>query len=232
MRKLTQSNPIAKLALIFAVVSLFSFSTAQASLQNRSLSGPGLDSDPATFEAVYDTDLDITWLANANYAKTSGYASGGFMTWYQATAWANNLDYGGYNDWRLPNGQSGCPSGYNCTDNEMGHLFYLELGGEATKSIETIHNANYNLFTNIQGQDTGYWTSQKFGDGYVIDGAWVFGFASGSFVADPFTFTQRYAWAVRSGDVSAVPIPAAVWLFASALTGLGLIRGLNNKGLS
>ena len=29
-----------------------------------------------------------------------------------------------------------------------------------------------------------------------------------------------YGWAVRSGDVSAVPVPAAVWLFGSGLIGL------------
>ena len=28
------------------------------------------------------------------------------------------------------------------------------------------------------------------------------------------------AWAVHTGDVSAVPIPAAVWLFGSGLIGL------------
>jgi len=34
-----------------------------------------------------------------------------------------------------------------------------------------------------------------------------------------------YAWAVYSGDVSAVPVPAAVWLFGSGLMGLvGLDR--------
>ena len=29
-----------------------------------------------------------------------------------------------------------------------------------------------------------------------------------------------YAWAVQSGDISAVPVPAAVWLFGSGLIGL------------
>ena len=31
---------------------------------------------------------------------------------------------------------------------------------------------------------------------------------------------EIYAWAVRSGDVAAVPIPAAAWLFGSGLLGL------------
>ena len=29
-----------------------------------------------------------------------------------------------------------------------------------------------------------------------------------------------YGWAVRSGDVSAVPVPAAVWLMGGGLIGL------------
>ncbi len=29
-----------------------------------------------------------------------------------------------------------------------------------------------------------------------------------------------YGWAVHSGDVSTVPVPAAVWLFGSGLLGL------------
>jgi len=44
---------------------------------------------------IYDTDLGITWLQNANSAGPS-------MTWNQANAWAASLNFGGYNDWRLP----------------------------------------------------------------------------------------------------------------------------------
>ncbi len=64
--------------------------TAQATLIDR---GNGM---------LYDTVLDITWLQDANYAKTSGYDSDGLMTWEEAVAWADNLVYGGYDDWRLP----------------------------------------------------------------------------------------------------------------------------------
>jgi hypothetical protein len=39
-------------------------------------------------------------------------------------------------------------------------------------------------------------------------------------------FLKHYrfrGWAVRPGQVAAVPVPAAVWLFGSALAGLGVI---------
>lgn len=68
---------------------------------------------------IYDDQLNITWLQDANYALSSGYAvahaggkedSGspsiikidGSMSWSSAMLWAENLEYGGYSDWRLP----------------------------------------------------------------------------------------------------------------------------------
>lgn len=80
--------------------------TAQAALINV---GGGM---------IYDTTRDITWLADMNYAFTSGYAASGVdpfsefgpdtiwtdgrMGWNAANTWANNLVYGGFSDWRLP----------------------------------------------------------------------------------------------------------------------------------
>ncbi|MES9991907.1 MAG: DUF1566 domain-containing protein [Candidatus Thiodiazotropha sp.] len=51
---------------------------------------------------IYDSDQNLTWLQDANYARTSGHDSDGRMTWENAMSWASNLTYGGYNDWRLP----------------------------------------------------------------------------------------------------------------------------------
>ncbi len=51
---------------------------------------------------IYDSGLNITWLQDANYAKTSGYHPTGEMTWFEAMTWSENLVYGGYDDWRLP----------------------------------------------------------------------------------------------------------------------------------
>ena len=42
--------------------------------------------------AYYDTDADLTWLADANYAQTSGYDTDGLMLWADANAWATNLN--------------------------------------------------------------------------------------------------------------------------------------------
>ena len=58
---------------------------AQAALQGRDL-----NSSAGSYEAYYDTELDITWLADANYAKTSGHDADGQMNWMNANAWAAN----------------------------------------------------------------------------------------------------------------------------------------------
>ncbi|MBN8762875.1 MAG: DUF1566 domain-containing protein [Thiobacillus sp.] len=52
---------------------------------------------------IYDSNQNLTWLQDANYAKTSGYNSDGLMSWDEAMTWVSNLTYGGYDDWRLPN---------------------------------------------------------------------------------------------------------------------------------
>jgi len=61
-----------------------------------------LDGDLSTVEAYYDTVLDITWLGDANYARTLGLIQ--IMNWTTANSWAAGLNpYGsGITGWRLP----------------------------------------------------------------------------------------------------------------------------------
>lgn len=114
--------------------------SAQAALIDR---GGGL---------IYDDVLNITWLQDANYAKTSGYDDDGLMTWDEANSWATGLNIDGVTGWRLPktnpiNGASydynysfdgSTDGGYNIsaggsayagsTGSEMAFLFYSALG--------------------------------------------------------------------------------------------------------
>ena len=128
------------LSLKILAAGLFTVS-AQAALYDR---GNGM---------IYDDVLDITWLQDANYAQTSGYASGGRMTWANANTWAANLSYGGFDDWRLAsanliNGASpcfdydgSCDRGYNNTTGELGHMFYNNLGNLGSKDINGVIQA-------------------------------------------------------------------------------------------
>src|SRR3990167_8759700 len=155
-------------------------------------------------QAMYDTDLNVTWLADAN--------ANGLMDWAQANAWAAGLTVDGISGWRLPTSDT-C-TGY-CTSSELGHLFYNELGGVALQSITTTHNNRYNLFQNVQANF--YWSGLEYAPdtGY----AWFFDFRSGNQDAYNKDFSY-YALAVHPGDVATVPLPATAWLFGSGMLGL------------
>lgn len=86
---------------------------------------------------IYSTDMDITILKDANFAMTSGYDADGLMTWQEANMWAENLSYGGYDDWRLPTfdpeyNREDAANPLNREDaadlSELAYLRYVELG--------------------------------------------------------------------------------------------------------
>ncbi|HED19080.1 MAG TPA: DUF1566 domain-containing protein [Gammaproteobacteria bacterium] len=98
----------------------------------------------------------------------------------------------------------------------MGHLFYNEFGTVANTSVLTTGDpTELAKFTNVQVSD--YWSGTEFAPDPV--GAWLFRFGLG----DQFTRIKSFnmlAWAVRPGDVSVIPVLAALWLFGSGLIGL------------
>ena len=54
------------------------------------------------FGLIYDVERDITWLQDANYAKTLRRSPDGQMTWDDAMRWVAALNYRGIRGWRLP----------------------------------------------------------------------------------------------------------------------------------
>ncbi len=125
--------------------------TWETTLQSRDLDG-----NSATVEAYYGTVLNITWLANANLAQTSGFDADGLMVWATANTWAAGLNINGITGWRLPTvspvdgttaddaSQSNIGTedlGHNIsapgtlfagsTASEMAHLFYNTLGDKS-----------------------------------------------------------------------------------------------------
>lgn len=204
--------------LASAVIGLAAM-PAEAALVNR---GGGL---------IYDTDLNVTWLQDANYAMTSGYDADGLMTEYDASAWAYDLVYGGYSDWRLPtvepqnyswgyDGSTG--SGYNITTgSEMGHLFYTELGNLGFYDTNGVIQPGWGLtnvgpFINLQSYQ--YWT-----DTVATSNPAYFWYSDFQYGYQDWQhrLNSCYAMAVRPGDSVVTPEPGTLLLMGSGLLGLG-----------
>jgi hypothetical protein len=163
-------------------------------------------------EFVYDTHLDLTWVRDANLASTSGYTPGGFMGWDSATAWAAQLQFGGYDDWRLPSTlvpdatcEDGPATGDNCSGSEMGHLFH----------VEGISTATPGPFLNLSPE--GYWSSTE--DGSTNALGFTFGPTGQRQHSDikDFARSPQASWAVRDGDVS-VPAPGTLVLLIISMS--------------
>lgn len=201
--------------LLLLLVGLGLAPSAQAGLFARS------------YGMVYDSDQNITWLKDANYAATqyinSNGAQGsdvGAMDWTTANAWANTLVFAGNTGWRLPTADGSCDYSTDCITSELGHLFYTGLGGTRDTPITDSHNANFDLFINIQA--AGYWTQTALATDNTF--AWNFDNFDGTQL--PYDkATQFLGWAVHTGDVIAIPEPSPLFLL---LGGLGLM-GLGKR---
>jgi hypothetical protein len=197
--------------------------TWETTLQARTFDG-------TTIGGYYDTALNITWLANANYVGTT-------MDWINANSWAASLNLNGITGWRLPtmgpvNGSSFTYSygydgthdqGYNMgapgtayagsTGSEMAHLFYTTLGDKAFVDTSGVYPqfdyglSNTGPFSNLQSYS--YWSATEYAPN--TGNAWDFVFENGG-QDNYYKAYNNYAWAVHAGDVGAavVPVPAAI----------------------
>lgn len=223
--------------LAFAVAAFSLVTAAQASLLGRNVNGGAVVAgDPSTV-FLYDTTLNVTWLADANLAATEDFGvrfidPTGYTDADSALKWIgamNVADYLGFNDWRLPNTlqpDSSCVkqgtriSFLNCSGSEMGHLFYNELGGMANQDIATTHNTNYSLFKNFQSQGFVYWSGTQAGS-QGRGSTWEFDFGKGSQFSGS-NGNGAFMLAVRPGDVlAAVPEPSTYALMLAGLAVLG-----------
>ncbi len=116
------------------------------------------------------------------------------------------------------------------TVSEMGHMYYVNLGNLGRKTPNS-SNPNRNVvqagwglintapFSNLM---SGYYW---FDTGSTSNSEWHFDFNDGAQSNSFDKSLNMYAWAVHSGDIaaSAVPVPAAAWLFVSGLLGLASV---------
>lgn len=145
-------------------------------------------------DLIYDDVLDIIWLQNAS--------AGGNKTWKAAVQWTANLEYQGFDDWRLPSisVSSGVPTGATdspvdcatatelaCRDNELGYMYYHNLKGSGNNLT-----GEQGLLQNIQ---TSHWSGTE-----SPGGAWIFVFRYGGQAEELKGFGDA-VWADRAGDV-------------------------------
>lgn len=185
------------LFLIFLTITFYIATSSPAALIDR---GEGL---------IYDDDLNITWLQYANYTNQT-------MTWNEATVWVENLIYQGYDDWRLPFSDVTC-TGYNCTESEMGHLFY----GEGI----TANSPGF--FVDVRAYY--YWSATEYESDTTK--AWRFSFKDDSgYQGTSSKSLNRYAMAVRDGESSlpVAPEPVSSVLFIAGGATIGMRRFYKN----
>jgi len=224
----------------FFSIFLLSFSSfsAQATLYDR---GNGL---------IYDETLKVTWLQDANYANTSGHVTSagrnvtntnGKMTWDEAIEWSEQLNYAGFGNWRLPDtkpvngtnfqihvsfdGSSDFGEHITSPQSELSYMYFVNLHNASAH--DTYGNligcgptdsclTNTEQFNNLIPYN--YWSDTEVENSPAF--AWSFNTQHGIQTLYDGKPNLFYAWAVHSGDIAAVPVPAAAYLFGSGLFGL------------
>jgi hypothetical protein len=179
---------------------------------------------------VYDTELNVTWLKDANLAMTSGYDADGLMNWNDAVAWASSLTVGGVMGWRLPTmttSSGGGPrpneNGQDITgptnSNEFGWLWYqLNGGADITASTDISPFINLPLQDGVSSE--WYWTNEESGDN-----AWRMSMNCACWDDGSNKLTAEwYAWAVHEGNVTAVPETSTMLLMSAGLIVLGFVN--------
>jgi len=221
-----------------------------AILAQAALHGRNLDNDPATFEAYYDDVLDITWLADANFALTSGRDADGMMTWPTATAWVASLDYFGITGWRLPalaplngslyvhtfsnNGTTDVGFGIRGTDSELAHLYYVTLGNKGLCKPDdsdpgscVVQNGwglkNSGPFVNV-GAIAGHWTGSESMCPCGSLKTWLIDMTNGR-QGQLLGSNLQGAWPVRDGDVAPTGDLATLSLKSSVVSGCTSVTG-------
>ncbi|HEY7290042.1 MAG TPA: hypothetical protein VH583_09420 [Vicinamibacterales bacterium] len=168
---------------------------------------------------LYDVERNITWLQDANYAKTVGRTADGQLNWYDAQAWVAGLSYRGITGWRLPDARaadgSGPREGENSADGEIGHLFLV--AGQRT-SPEHLQLTNFQPYTI-------YWYRNEASstEAYAYK---LVGLRQGRLAKDPWggdlpvpLTDQVLAWPVHDGDVRPSLLFSVVSRVRTAFTG-------------
>jgi hypothetical protein len=160
------------------------------------------------FGLIYDVERDLTWLKDANFARTSGRSPDGQLTWFQARAWVSSLSYYGVRGWRLPSALnpdgSGPCIGQNCKHSELGHLIFEALDADPgrVQFLNFQNNAKYWNWNEASGTEAYGWDFFSLRQGTLLKDP-----SAGGDLANVETLTGPIlTWPVHDGDVSAIVV--------------------------
>ena len=151
---------------------------------------------------LYDVERDITWLQDANYAKTVGRSPDGQLNWHDAKAWVGSLSYAGVTGWRLPDARardgSGPREGENVADGEIGHLFIVAAQRKSPPDLQVLNFEPFTIYWyRNEATDVDAFAFKMVGlrQGRLAKDPW-----HGEFSVPPADAVR--AWPVHDGDVS------------------------------
>ncbi len=223
-----------KLFLFTMMVLLMMTGIAQATLTTIGTATYNDGTGAKDYNLIWDDDNNgksLVWLDYSNY----------YGSWQVQMDWASGLEsaltinlYEGYSvtweettSWRLPL-MDRIVGGFHITSSEMGHLYYEELGnlGQQDAAGNYRPDGSYGLkntgdFKNLNA--SGYWSGMLFTNDPSY--AWKFRMDTGLQYKRIKAFDD-YGLAVRSGEVSLIPVPGAIILLGA---GLLWIVGLGRK---
>ena len=174
---------------------------------------------------INDTVLNITWVADASLS--------GAQSWSDLVQWAEDLVYGGYDDWRLASMSvaAGTPTGAtdsiidcatdteaNCRDNELGYMYTYYLSGNYGDDKTGNQAVGSVTLTGIQ---LSHWSGTEAASS--PGNAWVF-YPLNGFQTNFGNAYESYGWAVRDGQIAAAPLPATALLMALGFGAMTVLR--------
>lgn len=229
---------------LFLLILISIPTTTNAALWDR---GGGL-----IYDDVLDVTWlqDANYLETSGYEPDGTLNWYQAVTWADNLSYYDSVRNVTWTDWRLPNTlpvnsvdynyeysrDGSTDEGYNIsapgsaypgsTGSEMAYMYYVNLGNIGYYGIDGSFQYDYgpeNMgpFMNIRNGGA-YWSETEYGPD--AGNAWDFSFHFGRQQDYNKGYWDYSAWAVMDGDVSAVPIPGAIYLLGSGLVGLVAVR--------